>query len=61
MAMPKILSYKNLSPNIDKTAFIASGAVIAGDVIIQSQSNIWFNCVLRGDVNPIKVGKLRRL
>lgn len=59
--MPKIISYKNLTPNIHHTAFIASGAVIAGDVTVGKQSNIWFNCVLRGDVNPIKVGELTNI
>lgn len=55
--MPKIIAYKNLNPQIDDTAFIAAGAVIAGDVVIGKKSNIWFNCVLRGDVNPIIVGE----
>ncbi len=42
-------------PTIDPTAFIAPGAVVAGDVRIGSQSSVWFGCVLRGDVNVIRV------
>ena len=44
-------------PKIDPTAFIASGAVVIGDVEIGAGSSIWFGCVLRGDVNKIRIGK----
>jgi carbonic anhydrase/acetyltransferase-like protein (isoleucine patch superfamily) len=54
--MPKIIKFKSLTPKIDKTAFIAAGAIIAGDVRIAENAGIWFNCVLRGDVAPIRVG-----
>src|SRR5690349_644884 len=54
--MAKIITFNGLIPKIDKTAFIAQGAMIAGDVTIGKNSGIWFNSVLRGDVNPIKIG-----
>ena len=54
--MPKIIKFKGLNPKIDKNAFIADGSIIAGDVTVAEYSGIWFNCVLRGDVNPITVG-----
>ncbi|WP_033917060.1 gamma carbonic anhydrase family protein [Campylobacter sputorum] len=44
-------------PKIHKNVFIASGAKIIGDVHIDDDSSVWFNCVLRGDVNFIKIGK----
>lgn len=53
----KILPYKGKSPLIDESVFIADGAVIIGDVIIGKDSNIWFNSVIRGDVNYIKIGE----
>ena len=43
-------------PKIHETAFIAPSASIIGDVEIGEGSNIWYNCVLRGDVNDIKIG-----
>jgi carbonic anhydrase/acetyltransferase-like protein (isoleucine patch superfamily) len=43
-------------PKIAPDAFIAPGAVIIGDVEIGSESNIWFGCVIRGDVNYIRIG-----
>ncbi|EHP44695.1 carbonic anhydrase/acetyltransferase [Cupriavidus basilensis OR16] len=45
-----------LLPVIDLSAFIAQGTQIIGDVTIGTQSSIWFNCVLRGDVQRISIG-----
>ena len=53
---PLILPYKGLSPQIADTAKIAPNATITGDVIIGEQVSIWFNAVIRGDVNQIRVG-----
>jgi carbonic anhydrase/acetyltransferase-like protein (isoleucine patch superfamily) len=51
-----IRPFKGTSPQIDPSAFIAETAVIIGDVKIGRQSSIWYNCVLRGDVNFIRIG-----
>lgn len=56
MSGPIILPWKGVSPTIASDAFIAPNAVIIGDVVIGSGASIWFNCVLRGDVNHIRVG-----
>jgi carbonic anhydrase/acetyltransferase-like protein (isoleucine patch superfamily) len=50
----KFLDHK---PNIHKTCFIAESADIIGDVEIDEKSSIWYNSVLRGDVNSIEIGK----
>jgi carbonic anhydrase/acetyltransferase-like protein (isoleucine patch superfamily) len=52
-----ILPYKGIYPKIHESAFIAAGAVIIGDVEIGEQSSVWPNCVIRGDVNIIRIGK----
>ena len=44
------------SPRIDGSAFIAENAVIIGDVEIGAGASVWYGCVLRGDVNYIKIG-----
>lgn len=44
------------SPRIDVTAFIAAGAVVVGGVNISAEASIWYNCVLRGDINHIHIG-----
>ena len=51
-----ILPYKGITPRIHPSAFIADGAVVIGDVEIGPDSAIWFNCVVRGDVNEIRIG-----
>lgn len=51
-----ILPYKGILPTIHPDAFIAPGAVVIGDVHIGAESNIWFGCVIRGDVNIIRIG-----
>lgn len=45
-----------VEPLVDPRAFIASGTRLIGDVDIGAQSSVWFNCVLRGDVQKIVVG-----
>ncbi len=54
----KIFSYLNLTPKIDASVFLASGSKIVGDVAIGEGSSIWFNTVVRGDVNYITIGKM---
>jgi len=51
-----IMPYRGVVPVIDADAFIAPNAVIVGDVEIGSKSSIWFNCVVRGDTNSIRIG-----
>lgn len=56
-ATPIILPYRGIMPRIDPAAFIAPGAVVIGDVEIGAESSVWFGCVVRGDVNKIRIGK----
>lgn len=52
-----ILPYQNKYPKIDPSVLIANGVNIIGDVEIGKDSSIWFNCVIRGDVNFIRIGE----
>src|ERR1700744_6326282 len=54
--VPIILPYRGILPKIDPRAYVAPGAVVIGDVEIGSESSVWFGCVLRGDVNHIRIG-----
>lgn len=56
MAKPMIFSLNGVAPKIDPSAFIAPGAVVVGDVEVGPESSVWFNCTLRGDDNPIRIG-----
>jgi carbonic anhydrase/acetyltransferase-like protein (isoleucine patch superfamily) len=44
-------------PLIHPSVFIAAGAIIVGDVTIGEESSVWFNAVLRGDTDPIRIGR----
>lgn len=46
-----------LTPRIAEDVFMADNATVVGDVTVGEGSSLWFNAVLRGDVNTIKVGK----
>lgn len=52
-----IKPYKGIMPTIAADVFIAEGAVVIGDVHIGSKSNVWFGCVIRGDVHRIRIGE----
>lgn len=43
--------------NIHKNAFVAPGAVVVGDVTLGENSSIWYQCVLRADIQRIEIGK----
>lgn len=51
-----ILPFEGNWPVIADDAFIAPGAVVIGNVTIGSQSSVWFNAVVRGDIAPISIG-----
>ena len=51
-----ILTYQGITPAIDPSAFIAPGARVIGDVHIGPGSSLWYNVVVRGDVNRIRIG-----
>lgn len=53
---PIILPFKGVYPKIAKTAFIAPGVTVIGDVVIGAYTNIWPGCVIRGDVNTVRIG-----
>jgi carbonic anhydrase/acetyltransferase-like protein (isoleucine patch superfamily) len=48
--------YLDQVPAIDPSAFVAPGAAIIGDVRLGPSTSVWYQCVLRGDVNRIEVG-----
>ena len=52
-----ILPYKGMFPRIHPSVFLCDGVRIIGDVEIGEGSSIWFNTVVRGDVNSIRIGE----
>src|ERR1700749_2073150 len=54
--MPLILPVKDKNPQWGSDCFIAENATIVGEVTIGEKCSVWFNAVIRGDVNYIKIG-----
>ena len=54
--MALVKSVRGFTPQIGEETFLAENATIVGDVIIGDHCSIWFNTVLRGDVNSIRLG-----
>ncbi|ENH97131.1 sugar transferase YtoA [Gracilibacillus halophilus YIM-C55.5] len=48
--------YKDYFPAIDTSAFVASDAVLTGDIECGAYTSIWFKTVIRGDVAPVRIG-----
>lgn len=52
-----LFSYNGHSPELHASVFLAQGACVIGDVQIAEGSSLWFNVVVRGDVNYIRIGR----
>jgi len=52
-----ILPYRGVLPRIAERVFLAPGAMVIGDVEIGRESSVWFGCVVRGDVNVVRIGE----
>ena len=51
-----IYPFQGMSPRLGSRVFVAPTATVLGDVSLGDDVSIWFNCVLRGDVNAISIG-----
>jgi carbonic anhydrase/acetyltransferase-like protein (isoleucine patch superfamily) len=51
-----VYAYGDRVPRIDPTAFVAPGARVVGDVEVGPRASVWFNAVLRGDSDHVRVG-----
>ena len=54
--MPVILPVEGVSPRFGDNCFIAPNATVVGDVVTGNDCSFWFNAVIRGDVNSIRMG-----
>lgn len=52
-----VMPFGKIHPQCAEGVFLASGSVVIGDVVIGQDSNVWFNTVIRGDVNTIRIGE----
>ena len=54
--MALILPVNGISPQLGENCFVAPNATIVGDVVMGNDCSVWFNTVIRGDVNSIRIG-----
>jgi carbonic anhydrase/acetyltransferase-like protein (isoleucine patch superfamily) len=54
--MPLILPVEGVLPKFGENCYIAENATIVGDVVTGNDCSFWFNAVVRGDVNSIRMG-----
>lgn len=54
--MALIKPVRGINPVIGKNCYLADNATVVGEVIIGNECSVWFNAVLRGDVNAITIG-----
>jgi len=52
-----IYDFENIIPTLDKDSWVAANAVLIGKVILKKDANVWFNVVLRGDIEAITIGE----
>lgn len=50
------IKVNNISPKTGENCFIAENSTITGDVVMGNDCSVWFNAVIRGDVNSIRIG-----
>ena len=54
--MAIIKTVKGIRPKMGKNCFLADNATVVGEVVMGDQCSVWFNAVVRGDVNSIHIG-----
>lgn len=53
---PVILPVDNIYPTFGNACYLAPNATVVGDVVMGDDCSVWFNAVVRGDVNSIRIG-----
>jgi carbonic anhydrase/acetyltransferase-like protein (isoleucine patch superfamily) len=54
--MPHIIPHHGKTPIVPRTAYLAPTATLIGDVVLGEHASLWFNVVVRGDVNYVRIG-----
>ena len=51
-----LIAIDGVSPSVDETAYVAPNATLTGNVEMGPESSVWFGAVIRGDLEPVRVG-----
>src|SRR3989304_3434414 len=52
-----IQAFEGITPDVAESAFVERTAAVIGDVVIGTESSVWFNSVIRGDMCLIRIGE----
>ena len=55
--MTMLIPFQEKLPQISDSAYVAEGAKLIGAVTVDEEASVWFNCVLRADIDEIRVGR----
>ena len=55
--MTMLIPFQEKLPQVSASAYVAEGAKLIGAVTVDEEASIWFNCVLRADIDEIRVGR----
>jgi carbonic anhydrase/acetyltransferase-like protein (isoleucine patch superfamily) len=57
MPFPRVCTHLEINPQIASDAFVAPGATVVGDVVLGPKSSVWYQSVLRADIEAIRIGE----
>lgn len=52
-----IYTYRGKKPDVEKAAFVAESAEVSGEVYLEENVSLWYNVSIRGDLQPVYIGK----
>jgi carbonic anhydrase/acetyltransferase-like protein (isoleucine patch superfamily) len=52
----RLIEHHGVRPHVPSSAFVAEGACLIGEVTLGEDASVWFNAVLRGDINRVHIG-----
>ena len=55
--MTMLIPFQEKLPQVSASAYVAEGAKLIGAVTVDEEASVWFNCVLRADIDEIRVGR----
>src|SRR5260221_8915350 len=61
MALGALVPFRGHHPTVASSVFLADGARVIGRVTVGNNSNLWFNAVLRGDVETLEIGEFSNI
>ena len=59
--MPRFIPFQGKHPQVHANTYVAAGAKLIGDIVLAKGASVWYNCVLRADVNAVRIGRFTNI